>query len=215
MADGTTDTTTQGNGSTDAGVWTSALPETIRGNEAFKGFQDVGGLAQAFLDVSGKVRTAPEKPDGYTFDGFPADDAGVKAFKEMAHKAGLDVNQAKELIAGIAGHDKAERESAEAAVKAEKEKLTKGLQKDWPGPAFEENMIVAKRAMALWAGPMVDVLAEAGLADHPAVLKVFRAIGKAMSETRLPDGTANNNQPQELQRTIGGTPMLDFPSMRT
>jgi len=208
MADGTDTTGTQGNGTTGAaGDWTASLPETIRGNEVFKGFQDVGGLAQAYLDASGNVRMAPEDPEGYIFEGVKADDPDLKDFREAVHKEGLDAKQAQGLLSFLLSRNQASREAQEAAATAEREKLDKSLKADWKGSAFDENMIVSKRAMSLWAGPMVDVLAKAGIADHPAVLKAFHAIGRAMGESKAPD-SVNNGGRNELQRTNSGTPVF-------
>lgn len=154
---------------------------------------------QAFYGKIGR----PETADKYTIS-KPTDlPEGIEyapeieaVFKEFAYKNGWTDAQAKEAYSwywglvknGYAAREQQTIQATEAAVNK--------LKDEWKGDAFKVNSELATRAFKKFGGDSEEVtkfITEAKvdgvtLGNHPTFLKVFAAIGKAISDSSLGDG---------------------------
>jgi len=205
---------TEGAGGTK--TWHEGLPEDLRANEAFKGFTDLGGLAKAYLgaqDTLSKAPKAPEKPDMYELQTPEGDEALKASFAETAHKNGLSNDQAKALWGTLQGE--ATRLS-QARQSEEAQSLAK-LKTEWSGKAWDENVALAQKAEVMLKRDQPEVIEAAkkyGLGNQAWFVKFLAFMGKGIAE----DGGSilfgqSGKKDTGSQRTIGGTPMLRFPSM--
>jgi hypothetical protein len=138
----------------------------------------------------------PETPDKYSItkpelpEGVPYDPAIEKVFKEFAHQKGLPDSQAKEIYNwywNLAKDGYAKQQQAETQAN---EKAINQLKDEWKGDDFKVNSELAARSFKKFSGEnpeAVKFVEETKingipLGNHPIFLKVFAAIGKAMSD---------------------------------
>jgi 3-oxoacyl-ACP reductase-like protein len=146
---------------------------------------------------------------------FPAgaDQATVEGFSKLVADSGVKAEQAQKIVdfyAGVQSQAQAAQQEAQqktiagwvTEVKADPE--VAGAD----GKQFDANMAAAVRAVKDFGGePLVKLLNESGLGNHPLLVKAFVAIGKARAEDRI-GGTSNaagksNLSPDEqLQRDL-------------
>jgi hypothetical protein len=196
-----------GTGDTVTPTFADALPEDLRGNDALKGFADAGSLAKAYLDTVGKVPVVPDGPDKYAVDGMDAKE--VKAFAEVAHKAGMTNAQAAEALKYVSARDAAR----ESAALAEREAGLNALKAEWPGETFKTNTALALRAVQRFASPeLITFFDKSGLGDHPEMVKLFHKLGAAISEDSILTG-GDRPKSTTLNRDTFGLPTLSFPDM--
>ena len=201
-----------GNAGGEAGQasWLDTLPDDLKSNEDLKAFKDPSEVAKALLETKAKLQTAPETADAYQLaipDGIKVDDSFVAEAKAWAHTAGMSQAQ---FEAFAKPYMEAQRQYEQQVQQAEQAGID-GLKKEW-GPKFDENVKVAKDALTRFGGEEFKTyLDQTRLGNNPALIKAFVAIGKAISEDKLIEGEGTGGR---MARTSGGTPMLDFPSMR-
>lgn len=221
-------------------AWMAQLPDDLKTNEGLTKFATIGELGKSYIELDGKLDGTirvpgenatdaerasfynslgrPEQPDGYKFDepklpeGIEYDAKAVQDFREFAHKHGLTQGQASAVhdlyhqmfSAGITEY--------EGVVAKQREEAETELKKEW-GDKFDGNIELAKRALKQFGGDeVVAFMDQSGLGNNPLIVKLFNRIGAAMSEDKLQSGDINSGG-EERPRTVGGTPMLDFPSM--
>jgi hypothetical protein len=153
---------------------------------------------------------APEKPDGYKFEGFN-DEAKpmLEKIGAEAHRLGLSTKQAqemvnfmhKELVAGPDAADAATREAAIAADRAELDKL-------W-GTNKPANSLVAQRAAQALAKAMggQDVLTQAinaleGQVGYSKVMEMMRVVGLGLGEDKFVGGNPGNGGALTVDQAI-------------
>ncbi len=176
--------------------------------EMGKAFLDSEGKLKNAVTVPGEKSTDAERASFYmklgrpeTADKYsitkPADlPEGIQyspevetAFKQIAHESGLSDGQAGKLYgwyyglvkAGHVQQAKAEKNATDAAVNA--------LKDEWKGDAFKTNTELAARAFKKFGGDTPEVakfieetkVNGLPLGNHPMFLRVFAAIGKAVS----------------------------------
>lgn len=61
--------------------------------------------------------------------------------------------------------------------------------KEIGGPALQENLSYAAKVLDTFAPDLRQVLNDTGMGNHPAFVKAFVKIGKAISEDRLVGGS--------------------------
>lgn len=188
--------------------WLDGLPEDLKGNEAIKTFKSPDDLAKAYLAASKPKDGVPASPDAYTvtLEGVPSDDPLLKGFLAVAHKHGLNDTAAKE-IAGLYGQQfKAVMDAREKAYQA----AVTELQADW-GNDYQANLDAANTAAEKMGGPaLLAALKEAGLDNHPEVVRHFHRIGRAIAESKFHLGDAPL---PTMETTPGGNPMFSFKDM--
>lgn len=116
----------------------------------------------------------------------------------------------REQLSAVARALEGFQAAAERRQGLARESWRDSLMDEWPGDEFNRNASVAQRAVRRFGGPeLCEVLDRTGLGDHPALVKTFLAVGRAMSESDFPMGEPARGP----RRTAGGIPMLRFPSM--
>jgi hypothetical protein len=199
-----------GQGASEEGVitssWMDSLPEDLKGNEELKSFKDTAELAKALLEVKGKVKEPPDKPESYQIqvpENFPVDKDFLASAKSWAHQAGLSQTQ---FEAFAKPYVEAQAQMIAAAASAE-QKGVDSLKAEW-GPDFEVNVTEARNALRRFAGEDFKLfLDESRLGNNPSLIMAFYRIGRAISDDKLIEGDGAN-LPQ-MKYTQAGTPMLD------
>lgn len=175
----------------------------------------------------------PEKPEGYEFDEVQwpnsedplmstikdAADRDLEDYRKVFHEIGLTAAQAKALHKksfelALAKYSEAEKVSDEL-----RETVVTSLKSEW-GNNFDGNLTLAKRAFNK-VGELAGVkdefskfMEDSRLGDNPMFVKVFHAIGKAMSnDNALDTGGESSGTPKDVPRGPDGRPVLRFPSM--
>jgi len=204
MTDATTATTETV--TTAAADWKDGLPEDLKGNATLATVKDVPALAKAFVDTKAMVgrkfdlslpdvRKAvgvPDNPEAYTLD--VAEDLqpfltpeSAKALAPAFHRIGLTGAQGKALVGELAQHLKASREALTAEWKKEHDqwKATVGEAKYGEQIAVGDMLTNADTDLGRKFDPDGSaraVLESTGLLHHPAVAKLFAAIGAEFRE---------------------------------
>tara|TARA_R110000787_G_scaffold15257_6_gene47097 strand:- start:113 stop:985 length:873 start_codon:yes stop_codon:yes gene_type:complete len=132
----------------------------------------------------------PKSPDAYDVhlpEELQADgaDTAKKAFLQAMHRAGANGPTVQAAIDWYAAA-LADGESQAQAVAAEKAAESEAaLRREWGG-SYEKQVAAARRAVGHFGGAaLTSALKGAGIADHPALLKAFAAIGAATAEDTL------------------------------
>ena len=126
------------------------------------------------------------------FEGVEVDATTVGEFKTLAKEFGLDSPKAQKLADLYVGLQSKAAQAAEAAAETRRSEWLKALEsdKDIGGDKLKGSVDVARRAVAKFGGrELAQALDASGLGDHPAVVKAFAAIGRAMAEDSI-SGTA-------------------------
>jgi hypothetical protein len=138
-----------------------------------------------------KAIGVPEKPEDYKLDkpelpdGSGLDLAWDKKMREAAHKLNLSQGQYealyKEYFTSLAG--------AMRIVKTTMQQAHAELRKEL-GADYEAAMTFKTRAVKKWLPEDVAMLFEkTGIGNHPSVIKMFSAMGKAMSDHVFAEGS--------------------------
>ncbi len=124
-------------------------------------------------------------PESYTFaapEGVEFDVKQLDAFVPVFKEIGLTQEAAQKLASAYATQLSSQREAAVTQWTEEARN-----DKELGGAKFDENLAIAKSAIARFSTPeFVSYLEKTGLGSHPAMLKVFHKIGKAISEDAPP-----------------------------
>lgn len=133
----------------------------------------------------------PEKPDGYAFtppklpEGLKLDEQLQGAFSTKAHELGLSTKQAAGLYDWWNSTQSQSFTGAETARAAAEETAINGLKTEW-GAAYEQNVDLAKRALAHFGGDkLATELVATRQGNNPEVIKVFAKLGATLSEDGL------------------------------
>lgn len=163
-------------------------------------FSDVPGLTRYNPDDLSSLYEAAGRPadaKGYQIEGAPED------FLQVAHEAGLNRQQVESLL-DYEKNLNAQHESAE------QDSLTNGintLRQEW-GLAFDRKVEEGQRAVAFLeqtAPGLAEALDATGAGNHPAVIKVFQALGANLKEGEGFAGTNSGNSgmtPSEARAQI-------------
>lgn len=195
----------------------SALPEDLRGNEAFKDVKDVGDLAKRFAEASGKVPVVPENADAYKIefpDGYHGNEELLKDFRKTAHESGLSQKQVDALVKwNIASVENQKKAATEFFNKAKTDAEGK-LKQEW-GDKYDPNLKLARKVIrAFGDDSTVKFLNESGLASDPNLIRFCLKIGSAVSEDVLVRGDKSGEP--DVYRTDGGQPIFQsYRKMKT
>jgi len=164
----------------------------------------------------------PESPEGYEFEkiqlpeGIPYDEEGELAFRKFAHEIGMTSQQAAGLHKWYADRLIAAHTELEKASKAIEEKAIEDHKKEW-GAEYEANKVLAQRGyekLGELAGvkeEFMQFMTDSELRHNPLFLKVFLALGKAMSEDSSGD-THFDTTTTEVKKDIFGNVEMSFPN---
>ncbi|MEB0999103.1 peptidase [Citrobacter freundii] len=138
-----------------------------------------------------KPEGAPEKYEFQAGEGVELDNEALKDFEPVARDLNLTNEQAQKLVdaypkilAGVQQRQaeawQAQTEQWAADVKADKE---------IGGDKLTANLSAAQRALEQFGDPeLKEYLDTTGLGNHPALVKAFIKVGKAMSEDKVVTG---------------------------
>jgi hypothetical protein len=202
----------------------------LRNSDSLKTVPDVPTLAKAFVDTKAMVGRKgvivpkddappeewdqfyaalgrPESPEAYDIkpeglpENFPYLPELESVYRKLAHEAGLTPAAAKKIYDGYNQFMLEEYRKGQQTLKAEMEEIQAGLQKEWGGK-YDENLILAKRAMGRVAPPGSPELAalDKAIGESPVLVKFFYNLGKSMSEGDFIAGGGVQNSSLEARR---------------
>lgn len=169
--------------------------ETILGRS--KGDADAAVKAKAEADAKAKADADAKAKAGDIEiklpEGVKASDAEIEQVKAFAKDLGLNGDQASKALAYDLKRQKAAADAlVGATVKAEQERNAKWLEEIKTDPKIggehlKATTMAAKRGIQ-WANEklgnesLLDALDEAGLGNHPALVRLFKFIGDEVAE---------------------------------
>lgn len=192
--------------------WLDSLPEDLREHEALKAFQSPSDLAKAHLETSAakaelEARMAvPESDDEYVLDipeGHAVDAGFVKQARAWAKEAGLSKDQFRAFGAKYMAF---ESEFVKQAKESDKQAM-EAMKKEW-GAQFETNCATAQKVTQRFLSEEdARYLRESRLGNDPALVRMFHAIGKQISEDSF---VAGGSGTPDIKYDKAGNPMLDY-----
>ena len=133
---------------------------------------------------------AAEAPESYEFklpEGIEADKSALEEFTTFAKELKLKGEDAQKAVDIGMRMVERQQEAHRKLVESWAEEV-KG-DKELGGDKLNQNLAVAKKAVDAFGGPELKaMLDQTGLGNHPAVIKMFVAVGKKISEDSLVQG---------------------------
>jgi len=201
-----------------------------------RNYLDLHGKSANAVQIPGKDATdedratfyqrlgRPDKPDGYQFeemklpDGLEYSKDTEKEFRKVFHGLGLSNEQATNIHKSYMGMLVSEHKKLGELSKQYQEKTIQTLKDEWKDD-YSSNVELAnkgrKKASDLAGVPeeFTKFMNDSRLGDHPLFLKVFHAIGKAISEDTALGTGGGAGLATDVPRGPDGRPLLRFPSM--
>lgn len=147
--------------------------------------QQAAETANAGEQASDKTDAPAGAPEKYEFkpvEGYELDSEVTEAFSEVARKLNLTQEAAQEVLDRM-GPKMAERQKARAEAVFSKWEQESRSDAEFGGDALEANLGVAKKALDQFGTPELrTLLNESRLGSHPAVIRLFYRVGRAISE---------------------------------
>jgi len=154
----------------------------------------------------------PETADGYEFE-LPDDHDKefVQWARDMFHKTGVNKRKAASLVKEFGSYS-ATRAAGAAAAKeaADKKAKTDAVNKaetelrateGWGGEGYETNVLLGRKAFeGIYSDETRELLAAAGLNDHPSVVRDMHAHAVRMGEGIFRKGDTADTKQTEEQR---------------
>lgn len=187
----TTETTTTATNSNDGGGTSEAVVATPAATAAPAPGAQAETANTTVETVEAKTETAPAVPESYEFkmpDGMELDKAAAGEFSALAKELKLDQATAQKVadIGAAMATRQAEAHAAQVEAWVESVKTDKEI----GGDKLAENLGVARQALDQFANPAArDILINSGLGNHPDVIKMFLAIGKAIGDDGFVKGS--------------------------
>jgi len=216
--------TDSGSGENKLAPWAEQLPAEYRNNpetaSKFAKFAKVGDMAKAWLELEGKPQGVaipgkdasaqavaefwekagrPKTADGYSF----AKDADSGGFCQAAFAANLTEAQAAAMLKNLHGIGEAKQKAYQEGMRQRNAETAAALSKEY-GSKYAENMELLTRGLAA-AGPNVaKILAGAGLAGEPEIIKAFISFGRMTAESGFARGDGAGSSLKSIMD--GGSP---------
>lgn len=194
------------------------LPEDLRNDTALGKVADLEGLARGYVSAQKFVGVPhdeivrlpraddhearrgvlqrlglPEKVDDYKIEQpkdvpehLGLDKPLGKWFVAKAHELGVLPEQAQGIYHGLVGELTTAFKDEEARLDAEAEENVRAIRAEF-GPAFDQRLAAANFAADKFG--VKQVLNDAGLGAHPAVVKMLSEVGRLVSEDGSGDGS--------------------------
>ena len=140
-------------------------------------------------ESDGSEKHAPDEYEDFKLpEGFDADPDITNSFKELAKKFDLTQGEAQELIDFSIQQAQKSTESQQAiyenTIKEWKEQVKNDL-----GVNFDKELAYAAKTRQRFSNPELDkFLDDSGLGNHPSLVKLYIAVGKAISEDNFESG---------------------------
>lgn len=151
----------------------------------------------------------PEAPDKYEFKrpdlptDLPYDEDTEKAFREWAHKNGLNKRQANNLYDAFVKTQVERHAAYHDHQKQSRAKIEMDLRREY-GNGYDGKVGLAKTAIRQFADP--DYLAwldESGMGNDPRMIRAWIKVGEKMTgDTQLRGKPTPEAQPADLDRAI-------------
>ncbi|HCT8099114.1 TPA: peptidase [Enterobacter hormaechei] len=139
-----------------------------------------------------KQEGAPEKYEFKLAEGQELDTAALEQFEPIARELNLTNEQAQKMVDlyGTKIMPMVQKQQAEAWQKqTEGWAETVKADKEIGGDKLTANLSAAQRALEQFGDPeLKEYLDSTGLGNHPALVKAFIKVGKAMSEDKVVTG---------------------------
>ena len=151
---------------------------------------------------------AAKAPEDYEFsmpEGVTIDDNTLGDLKALSKDLGLSQEQAQKIAdLGVQQSQRWAEQQLEYANQAREEWAQQvKSDKELGGPAFEESIASASRALKEFGSPeLVNLLNETGLGNHPEVIRTFNRIGKMIGDDKLVPGGRNSNEQPDLAKRL-------------
>ncbi|WP_284999982.1 peptidase [Escherichia coli] len=138
-----------------------------------------------------KQEGAPEKYEFTAGEGVELDTEALKDFEPVARDLNLTNEQAQKLVDAypkiLAGVQQRQAEAWQKQTEGWAE--TVKADKEIGGDKLTANLSAAQRALEQFGDPeLKEYLDSTGLGNHPALVKAFIKVGKAMSEDKVVTG---------------------------
>ncbi|HHY2959557.1 peptidase [Enterobacter hormaechei] len=142
-------------------------------------------------DKEKKPEGAPEKYEFTAGEGVELDTEALKDFEPVARDLNLTNEQAQKLVDAypkiLAGVQQRQAEAWQKQTEGWAE--TVKADKEIGGDKLTANLSAAQRALEQFGDPeLKEYLDSTGLGNHPALVKAFIKVGKAMSEDKVVTG---------------------------
>ena len=194
--------------------WKSSLPDELKNDATLQNFKNVEDLAKTVVHqqqaLGSRVpipKTDEEKNELYGKLGRPAspekydvavpdthkeyfNDESFAQFKNVAHKIGLNNDQAKALIDYQVEAINHGLDHQVHQLSVEKQKTEELLRKEW-GFDYDTKVRTAHRALQVYGDSELDALMNTEAGNHPAVIKLFARLGEDVTED-MAKNTQNN-----------------------
>lgn len=187
--------------------WMKDLPEPLKASKSLSKFTDQewkANLAKSYVELEGKLGKSvvlpaqdasaedwqkfyervgrPKAADEYAIDRGSAPDEQVKAFKALAHEAGLTNAQANKMWKDLQKSSDAQRQAALEQYTARAKESDALLRKEY-GALYDGKMADARKAYAtVFDTDLQKEIAEAGLAANPRFIRVMAELGAQLKD---------------------------------
>lgn len=171
----------------------TSTPEAGEGGEATDAEGDQQESAEAEGEEGsqedGEAEGPPEKYEWKAPEGFEGelDQSAIDQFEPVARELGLTQEQADKLVEMHANSIQRGQEAARENWTQQVEQWQTELREDPEfGKDFDANLKSAQKAVKDFGDPaLLEALEETGMGNHPALVRTFAAIGKAISEDKI------------------------------
>lgn len=186
----TTESLLSGTGTPEAGTQPTTEQAPAAPAVAPEGGQPQGQQPAVEPAAEGLPQGAPENYEFELPEGYELNQEVSEEFTAYARELNLPQDKAQAAVSmGVKLLENAQAKQAEAyaqQISAWRNEVTND--KEIGGPALAENLSYAAKVLDTYAPDLRAVLDETGLGNHPAFVKAFVKIGKAISEDRLVGG---------------------------
>lgn len=186
----TTESLLSGTGTPEAGTQPTTEQAPAAPAVAPEGGQPQGQQPAVEPQVEAEPQGAPETYEFELPEGYELNQEVSEEFTAYARELNLPQDKAQAAVSmGVKLLESAQAKQAEAyaqQISAWRNEVTND--KELGGPALAENLSYAAKVLDTYAPDLRAVLDETGLGNHPAFVKAFVKIGKAISEDRLVGG---------------------------
>jgi len=190
----------------------SIADESLRAYVDGKKFKDADEAVKALHDLEA-ASAVPAKAEDYK---LPVPEGAADEFAKKAAswmlEAGIPVAAGQKLAAKW-NEAIAVQTQADATARQQKAEQEIGALKTEWGGQFEANVELGRKAMRTFGVPVEVIDSMAGKMGDAAVIKVFQAIGKSMSESTLNPGQEASSGAARVS-TEAAVAARMFPSMR-
>lgn len=193
-----------GQASTEAGTQQGADQGQQQAADASAGAGGEQQGQQQGQEQQGQQQDAPESYDFQMPEGFELNSEITEQFTAYAKDLKLPQDKAQAVVdMGVRLVESFQSKQAEAFQQQQatwRNEVT--ADKEIGGDKLEENLGYAARALDTFAPDLRQVLNDTGLGNHPAFVRAFVKIGKAISEDRLVGGEQHGKNQQADARSL-------------